>query len=169
MRSLISVCSAAMVAAALATPAAAQVVGTYSGTSADGQSLTFVVGTDTTSGEPAVTAATGYFSAPCRGSSYVLETGWGFGTLNDIKKGKTKISVSGNYFTIAVSLDFASDGQSATGTITSISPTLEPVGTRPTKALICTSPKQDLTVALQPADVPTGTSKAHNEAIEAKE
>lgn len=169
MRSLINVYSAAIVAAVIATPAAAQVVGTYQGTSTDGQGLTFVVGTDTNTGELAVTSATIFFSAPCKGSTYVLDTGWGFGLTDDIKKGKVSISATDNYFTFAVTLDFASDGQSATGTVTSISPTLEPVGKRPTKALICTSPKQDLTVTLQPADAPAAPTKNHNESIEAKQ
>jgi len=43
----------------------------------------------------------------------------------------------------------AKDGQSATGTILSISPTLAPVSDKPKTALICTSPKQSLSVTLQ--------------------
>jgi hypothetical protein len=50
-----------------------------------------------------------------------------------------------------MALDFASDGQSATGTVLSTSPTLFPVGPKPTHPLICTSPKQNLAVTLQPS------------------
>ena len=149
MKSMIGVCGAAMMAAAIATPAAAQVAGTYSGTSADGQSLTFVVATDPNTGELAVTSAGIYFSAPCRDSTYILNTGWGFGLAADIKKGTVRISEYDNYYHFAVTLTFASDGQSATGTIASTSPTLYPDSAKPTKALFCTSPEQALSLTLQ--------------------
>jgi hypothetical protein len=149
MKSIVNVSSAVIVAAALATPAMAQVAGTYGGTSADGNSLTFVVATDPNTGDLAVTSATIFFTAPCKNSSYVLNTGWGFGLNSDIKDGKVKITSNDNYFSFHIGLDFASDGQSATGEIVSTSPTLTPVGPKPTHALICTSPKQDLSLTLQ--------------------
>jgi hypothetical protein len=149
MKHIVNVCGAAMLAAALATPAAAQVAGTYNGTSADGSGLQFVVGTDSSNGELAVTSATVFFTAPCKKSTYVLNTGWGFGLTADITKGKVTYTVPDNYFVITFSLDFSKDGQSATGTILSVSPTLAPVSDKPKTALICTSPKQSLSVTLQ--------------------
>jgi hypothetical protein len=43
MKSMFNACGGALLAAALATPAAAQVAGTYAGTSADGVGIQFVV------------------------------------------------------------------------------------------------------------------------------
>jgi hypothetical protein len=151
---------AAIIAAAIATPAIAQVEGTYGGTSADGNGLTFVVGTDPSTGNLAVTSATIFFTAPCKNSTYVLNTGWGFGLTADIKDGKVSITSNGNYFSFHIGLDFASDGQSATGEIVSTSPTLTPVGPKPTHALICTSPKQDLTLTLQASSDAAQTGSA---------
>jgi len=153
MKSLFNACGVALLATTLATPAAAQVAGTYSGTSADGSGLTFVVGTDSGNGNPAVTNATIFFSAPCKKSSYVLNTGWGFGLTADIVHHKVKYTAIDNYFVISFSLDFS--GDTATGTITSISPTLSPVSAKPKKALICESPSQSLSVSLpsEPARV----------------
>jgi hypothetical protein len=170
MKNMISICGAALIAAAIATPAAAQVPGTYSGTTADGSGLSFVVGTDPNTGSLAVTSASIFFSAPCRGSTYVLNTGWGFGLADDIANGKVTISQVDNYFHFAITLDFSSDGQSATGKITSTSPTLYPVSTRPTKALICTSPKQALNLTLevgaQPAKLKVNQQSVHRNATD---
>jgi hypothetical protein len=153
MKTIIIAYGAAIIAAALATPAMSTppAPGTYAGTSADGNNVTFVVGTDTSNGEPAVTSATIFFSAPCTNSTYVLSTGWGFGLVADISKANKVVinDVNGNYYRFDITLDFDSESQSATGTVLSTSPTLYPVGPRPTHALICTSPKQELTVTLQ--------------------
>jgi hypothetical protein len=150
MKRSINIFGAAIVATVIAAPAMAQVAGTYGGTSADGNGVTFVVGTDPSTGNLAVTSATIFFTAPCKNDTYVLNTGWGFGLTQDIAaNGRVTISETGNYYTFYVALDFASDGQSVTGTIISISPTLTPVGPRPTHALICTSPRQALTATLQ--------------------
>jgi len=149
MRNLFTACGGAILAAALAMPAAAQVTGTYAGTSADGVGLSFVVSTDSANGDPELTAAGIGFSAPCKNSTVVLNTGWGIGLGSDIVKHKVKFVSAGSYFTFTVSLVFSNDGQSATGTIDSISPTLDPVGAKPKKALFCESPTQSLTLALQ--------------------
>jgi hypothetical protein len=150
MKTIIYAYGAAIIAAALATPSMSQVAGTYAGTSADGNAVSFVVGTDTNNGELAVTTANISFSAPCKNSTYELNTGWSFGLLADINKArKVFISENGNYFRFKISLDFDSDGQSATGTILSTSPTLYPVGPNPARALICTAAMQALSLTLQ--------------------
>jgi hypothetical protein len=156
MKGIINVGGAAIIAAMLATPATAQVQqGTYTGTSADGQNLTFVVGIDSNNNDVAVTSAGISFSAPCRNSTVVLSQDWGTGLLQDIIKGKTgKFSLTDAYFTFDISLDFTTDG-TATGTIKTFSPTLDPIGSAPTKALFCESPEQTLSLTLQSSDTTT--------------
>jgi len=154
MKGIINVGGAAIIATVLATPSTAQQAGTYTGTSADGQNLTFVVGTDTNTGYYALTSAGISFSAPCKNSSVVLTTSWGFGLLQDIIDRKTgQFSSTDTYFTFDLKLDFSVDGLSATGTIRTYSPTLDPVGSKPTKALLCESPLQALTLNLQSSEV----------------
>jgi hypothetical protein len=112
----------------------------------------FVVGTDTTTGNQAVTAATIFFTAPCANSTFVLSTGWGVGTLSDINaNNRVTINIDGGYYTFTIGLHFDIETQTATGTVLSISPTLYPIGRKPTRGLICTSPTQSLSVALQPS------------------
>jgi opacity protein-like surface antigen len=161
MKSIITACGAAVIAAAFATPAAAATPptppqsGTYSGTSADGSGISFVVATDANTGFQEIVSAGIGFSAPCKNSTYVLDTGWGFGASDDIDAdNKVTISATDNYFTFEVKLTFSHNGLKATGTITSYSPTLEPVGTKPKKALFCESPEQTLTLAYESPDVP---------------
>jgi hypothetical protein len=150
MKILFTACGGAILLAALATPAAAQVAGTYAGTTADGVGLSFVVDTDTGNGDLALTSASIGFSAPCKNSTYVLNTGWGFGLTADIVHHKVTYEAIDNYFVFDFSLTFSSDGQTATGTITSYSPTLTPVTNKPKKSLYCESPTQTLSLTLQP-------------------
>jgi hypothetical protein len=155
MKSMIPVCCAAILAAAVAAPAGAQVAGLYSGTSQDGQSVAFTVGTDPNNGSPALVSAGLNFSAPCKNSKYIFNSAWGFGLNADIASdGSVSFISEDNYFVFNVTLQFSSDGQSATGTIETITPTLYKEGVaNPRKALLCTSPTQPLSVTLQPADV----------------
>ena len=141
--------AAAALLLALAQPAAAQVAGVYTGTAADGSGVTFTVGTDPNTGALAVISVGIGFSAPCKNNTFVLQTGWGYNPNADISNGKVSWNYDFNYLSSAISLNFAGNGQSATGTITSISPTLYTVGPKPKKALFCSSPKQSLTVTLQ--------------------
>jgi hypothetical protein len=131
------------------SPAAAQVAGTYSGTTADGNGVSFTVATDPNTGLLAVTGAGIGFSDMCRDGS-TLNTGWGYGLNQDIVARKVSNTTAGSYFTITFNLTFAPNGQSATGRIASFSPTLNPVGPHPTSALYCKSPMQSMSVTLQP-------------------
>jgi hypothetical protein len=63
MKAIINVGGATIIAAMLATPAAAQEPGTYAGTSADGSPLSFTVTTDIQTGEAEVTSAQISYSA----------------------------------------------------------------------------------------------------------
>jgi hypothetical protein len=160
MRGIINVGGAAIIAAVLATPAAAQEVGTYTGTSADGQDLEFVVGNDPNTGYLALTSAGISFSAPCRNSTVVLNTAWGLDLMQDIINRRTgEFSKTDSYFTFDLKLVFAADGQTATGTITTYRPTLDPIGSRPTKALFCESPEQALALTLQATGAPDNPVK----------
>ncbi len=141
---------AAALAAAVASPAAAQVAGTYSGTSADGNSVSFVVGSDPSNGDLALTSASIGFSALCSdGSTLNAGIGFGFYPLADIVNHRTTSRGGGNYNTTDLSLTFSADGQTANGFIYSVSPTLSPVGPAPKKALICKSARQPMGLTLQ--------------------
>jgi hypothetical protein len=150
MKSLFKACGGIILAAALATPAAAQEAGIYAGTSADGVGIQFTVSTDPNTGDLALTSAGIGFSAPCKNSTDVLNTGWGFGLTADIVNSKVTYEAIDNYFVFDFSLTFSSDGQTATGTITSYSPTVTPLTDKPKKALFCVSPKQTMSLTLQP-------------------
>jgi len=141
---------AAALVAALASPAAAQVAGTYSGTTADGNNVSFTVGTDPNTGNLALTSASVSISALCSDGS-TFNTGWGFGfsPLPDISHHKVTSDGGGPYLTTDFSLTFSADGQSATGTIYEAVPTLTPVGPKPKKALFCSSAQQSMGLTLQ--------------------
>jgi hypothetical protein len=115
MKRLFDVCGGAILAGALATPAAAQVVGTYRGTAADGTDIAFLVSTDASTGNLALTGAGIDFAAPCKNSSYVLISGWGFDLLADIVNRKVSYVAVNNYFVFTFNLKFSGDGHSATG------------------------------------------------------
>ena len=135
--------------AAASTASAGALAGTYMGTSADGNGVTVVVATDT-NGVLAATSATVFFSAFCSRDGSTLNTGWGYGTDQPITGRRVANVTASNYFTISYHLTFSVDGQTATGTIASISPTLTPVGPKPTKALFCRSASQAVTLTRQP-------------------
>jgi hypothetical protein len=151
MTKLIAALSTAALALSLAGPAAAQVAGVYSGTAADGSGLSFTVGTDSNTNLPAIISASISFTAACKGTTTPLQNGWGYNPNADISGRKVTYNYDFDYLSNAVSLTFSADGQTATGTIASISPTLTPVGPKPTKALFCSSKKQSLSLTLQPA------------------
>ncbi len=140
----------AALAALFALPAAAQVAGTYSGASANGDGVTFTVGTDTGTGVLAVQSASIGFSALCRDGS-TLNSGWGYGMNQDIAHKRVSNTTYGPYFTIKFTLKFSADNQSATGTVSTVTSSLSPIGPAPKKVLLCRSPIQALNVTLQPA------------------
>jgi hypothetical protein len=150
MTRLLVLGSAIALATSLAAPASAQVAGLYAGTSADGSGVQFTVSTDPSNGALAITSASVGFAAPCNDHVTTLYTGWGYGLNADIVNRHVKDLSAGSYFTISFNLAFSADGQSATGKIFSVSPTLSPVGPKPTRALICRSPTQAMSVTLQP-------------------
>jgi len=167
MKTMMSLLATAVVAAAAATPAAAQVPGTYAGTTADGQDVSFVVATDPNTGAYALTSASINFVAPCKNQVYTLYTGWGFGLEADIVDRKVLATPSDNYFYFTINLTFAPDGQSAKGTLTSISPSLYSAtsGAKPTTATLCESPKQALALTLQPSSDSSSEAKPNQQQL----
>jgi hypothetical protein len=147
MKHLMSAVLIAGVAAA--NPAMAQVAGTYSGTAKDGSDVTFTVSTDTSTGKLAVTGAGINFVAPCKGVSYTLSQGEGYGMTADITNGAVSNTTDYPNFYIAFSLKFAKNGQTATGTEEVISPALYPPNTTPAKSIFCESKRQAMSVSLQ--------------------
>jgi hypothetical protein len=151
MIKMIAIGALSVAAASVMAPACAQVAGTYSGASMDGSGISYTVATDTSTGNLALTSASIGYTAPCKGSEgYTSVGGWGFGLNNDIVSHKVTETTYGGYFNFLVSLKFSTDGQSATGTIETIVPTLYPTDAKATKSLYCLSPKQTLTLSLQP-------------------
>lgn len=154
MKHIVSASGAAIIAAALATPAAAVTVedGTYVFQAADSSTQTITVSTDN-NGFTAVTSLGIGFNEPCKVSGteapYSLITGWGFGGDYVIKPdGKVTFSATGNYFTFDITLDFGALGTATGGTITSYGVTLypeDPFSAHPKKALFCESPLQSMT------------------------
>ncbi len=151
MTRFVAAATFAVLASSIVAPAAAQVAGTYMGTSADGSGITYTVSTDTATGNLALTAASIGYNAPCKGESVSTGGGWGFGLTSDIVKHKVTSDVYGANFDFLVKLTFSTNGQTATGTIESILPTLYPTTGKATKALYCVSPTQTLSLTLQPA------------------
>jgi hypothetical protein len=142
MKSMIIVFGTAVLAATLAAPASAQVAGVYTGTTANGEYVTFTVSTDPTTGNLAVAGGELDVTARCKDSMY---------GAGDIVDGQFAFSTYANAIVASVTLDFASDGQSATGTSKTIVPTLWPVDPNPIRGLICSTGTQSLSVTLQPA------------------
>ena len=139
--------SAALVAI-LATPAAAQQAGTYTGTSADGQNVYVIVGTDPYTNAPAIVGAGIYFNAACKGhSGTVLSSAWGYNPNTDLVGNQVTVNYDIPYIASSFTLTFNTNTNTATGTITTAAPNMYPAGVRPTKALYCLSKKQPLSLS----------------------
>jgi hypothetical protein len=137
---------AALCAMVVSTPGSAQQAGTYSGMSADGEPVSFVVGQDSNN-DLAVTSASINFVAPCKGGTApTLYSGWGFGTDSVIKNYKTTMTAPDPYFYIVATLKFS--GTTVTGNITTRTPYLDPGNTPPKLADFCLSPLQAFSATL---------------------
>ena len=150
-------------AMALSTPGWAQTAGTYSGTSADGQTVSFTVGTDSDS-NLAVTGASIDFAAPCKGGTAPTRySGWGFGADAVITSHKAVMTAPDPFFYIVATLKFS--GSTVSGLIQTRAPYLDPGHTPPNMADFCESPSQAFTATLNAAGprepaLPAGT-KTH--------
>ncbi|MGH6877068.1 MAG: hypothetical protein ACREHV_06760 [Rhizomicrobium sp.] len=135
--------AAAVLTIALATPASAQQLGTYSGASADGQSISITVTTDPNTGYPEVTSAWVWFLAQCAATGTATNQGWGWGPDVDIVDQKAPLSLYlGGVYIASANMYFHSDN-TVTGRIISKAVTFKNGGPPPTGALFCLSPMQD--------------------------
>jgi len=152
MKLIINATGAAIIAAALATPAAAFTVepGTYVFEAADGSQQKYTVAIDT-NGDTAVTALSIGFTDPCKVTgtepAFTLQSGWGFGGDYVIgTNGKVTIVTTGSYFAFDITLTFGKNGTATVGKITSYGVTLYPEVPNfidhPTHSLFCVAPIQ---------------------------
>jgi hypothetical protein len=79
----------------------------------------------------------------------VLNTGWGFGLTADIVNRKVKYVAIDNYFVFTFNL-ISRRRANRHGDDYIGQPDASPVSNKPKKALICESPKQGMTLTLQP-------------------
>ena len=155
MRYLPSIISIFGLTACLAThPASAQAVGTYFGTSADGNTLVLTVTVDSGTGKKVVSSATRFYTAACPNGIASVHEGIGFNPNATIaaKKAAYKGSLPSDSFE-QFNLVFNTSDNTVTGTVTSVVPQLAKRSGVPTRAYVCTSPKQSLTASLQTSSV----------------
>ena len=144
--------------------ALAQSAGTYTGTTADGENVSFTVTQDATSGEYSITGENIAFNAPCKNSTITLNTAWGTGYSVPITKGVAKLALQDSYFFFSGTLRFTATAMS--GTLASTSPNLAyNASGHPTKALFCVSPAQAVTGTLSAAGSTVAASAVPPKAV----
>ena len=151
-------CAAALLAG-FAGAAHAQQAGTYSGTAADGSSLSFTVAADPNTGALQVASANISFSDTCNPGSFTFQSSWGLGGSGPDFTGATgtyATNVAG-YFDVISAFKFS--GTTMSGTIENVAVNFVPAsGTGlPKKAAFCKSPKQSFRATLQPGMNPAAT------------
>ena len=153
IRQRAAVAAGLLAAACLANAASAQEAGTYSGTAADGSTISFVVATDTATGKLQITAFNFGFADTCSPGAFAFNSGWGLpGQSVDLKGAKTVYKFDFPYVDVTATIDFS--GSSASGTITNVTPTLvAPAvsGAMSRKAAFCHSAKQSYTATVTAA------------------
>ena len=138
------------VATIAASPASAQKVGHYAGSTTDGNNIQFDVTQDSGTGAYSITGASIGFHATCRGTTgETLDTGWGFGLSEPIVSGKATLNEVNDYYNFQGAVFFT--GNNMHGNVTSRSPKLSGSTTPPTQALFCLSTQKSFTGSLQPA------------------
>jgi hypothetical protein len=149
----VSIFTAGLLSALCAAGAAqAQSAGSFSGTSADGNTVSLTV---TQSGSTfTVTGMNVGFMADCKRTGNVATEGWGFFLGDDISSGATNYTSHNDYYYITGSMHF-SGGNTIKGVITSYTATFVPGAAPPAQAQFCTSPHQAFTLTKQPAAIVT--------------
>ncbi|MGD0864132.1 MAG: hypothetical protein ABSA49_01110 [Rhizomicrobium sp.] len=163
MKHSLTIAGTLFFAIAASTSAEAQQVGTYTGTSADGQYLDFTVGTDPNTNSLAVLEAGINFDAVCKGGYPNLLQSWGLGFTQDITDRKAAIVFPGQDIYVTANLVFSGNGNTVTGTITTRVVAFAPSTAAPTKAEFCESAKQAFTAtysadAAKPPTLAPGTT-----------
>jgi hypothetical protein len=136
--------------------ASAQAVGTYVGTSADNNRVSFTVTKDSTTHKLMITGASIAYTAPCPSGFPTVNSGIGFGPNVVIASKHAKyVGSLPSYFFESFTLTFDTSNNTISGTVTSVTPQLQQRTGIPTRSYTCTSPTQSLTATLQvPATAP---------------
>ena len=158
--------AAAILAVAVPMNAWAQQVGTYNGTTADGNSVSFTVGVDPSNGDFEITGATIFFTATCQVTGDMVNTGWGFGMGQDIVGGTAPFQSGDEYFDIYSPANIVFHGtQTVTGHLVSRTAVFRS-GTPPTQAEFCISPSQAFTATFSTTDraspLPVGSTAVYH-------
>ena len=135
--------------AASSSPALAQKVGTYSGTTTDGQGVSFTVTQDANATTLSITSAQIFFNATCRNSTETLNEGEGYGLSTPIVNHQAPIAATFTDFNFVGTVYFV--GTTMHGNVTSRAAKLSTANTPPTQSLFCMSPSKTFTGTLQTA------------------
>jgi len=142
----------ALCAVGIAFPAAAQEAGTYSGLTADGNPISFSLGSDPNTGKLELTSLNVTFKAQCPATGTSITKGYyiGLATGTDVRKGKVSYVYSADpQVYISTAIDFPNK-TTATGSTGSRIALLIP-GTPPSKAQLCVSQRQAFQATFQTA------------------
>lgn len=139
-----------MIGAALLLSGAAhaQALGNYSGTLANGASISMTLTADPTTGAPQVTSMGISIQGNCKPSGTVNE-GWGWNPGVDFIKGKLSYSTDTGYAYFYVKLTGTASGSTISGTISESTPIFAPWTKQPKSALFCSSGPQAYTLTYQ--------------------
>lgn len=128
-------------------PALAQKAGTYSGTTDDGNSVSFTVVDN--GGTFEMTSASINFTDTCKHPDGTANEGWGFFVGRNISSGGKVSFISQNdYYYILAKLRFVSDSK-IRGSLISRTAVFVPGADPPTAAYFCSAAKQDLVATFQ--------------------
>ena len=137
-------------AACFANAASAQQAGTYSGTIADGSTISFTLGADSSTGSLQVQSFNFNFKDACSPGAFTFDSGWGLGGNGpDITGSKSTYTYSFGYLYMTATMKFSGSG--VTGTILNATPTFvapTTAGSEPKKAAYCSSKKQTYSATL---------------------
>jgi|GEM_PF-1575594 len=132
--------------------ASAQVAGTYSGTSADGQSISIDVTFDSGTQLYEITGALVFYNARCTGLGTGISIGEGLGWNpgTELNPGANQMTFSGNEQNIFANLGWHKSTNAFTGNIDTRVAGLVPNGAaRPNHVMYCESATQPLTLSYQ--------------------
>jgi hypothetical protein len=127
-------------------PASAQKVGTYSGSSKDGNPITIEVAKS--SGKFTITNMNVQMTATCSVTGRTVGEGYGFGVDKLFSGPTTSFTLNGFDTFITGTLTFHANN-TVTGKVESNLAAFLPGSTPPTQAQVCKSPSQTLSAALQ--------------------
>lgn len=125
----------------------AQQAGTYSGTTDDGNSVSFTV-VDNGGGNFEMMSASVNFTDICKHPDGTANEGWGFFVGKNINGGKVSFTSQNDYYFITANLTFVSDNK-IKGNLSSRTAVFVPGSDPPTAAHYCAAAKQNLVATFQ--------------------